>query len=103
MEGVLKGTIAPIHSENIIERMARVRPVAFVCRPHLTLLHQFLNDRLTSLESIITNNPITVIFIVVCVVGLIILGVKRMLAEELIDDYPGVPSEGKSRKSRRVD
>ena len=103
MEGVLKGTISPIHSENVIERMARVRPITFARSPPLTLFLQFLNDKLTSIESIITNNPITAVFIVFCVFGLIILGVKRMLAEELIDDYPGVPSEGKSRKSRRVD
>lgn len=58
---------------------------------------QSLNNGLTSVESYISGNPITTIFFAFCVVGLLILGIRRVLADELPDDFPS------ERKSRRAD
>lgn len=52
---------------------------------------------LTAVGTYISNNPITTIFFAFVVLALIILGIRRLLADEFIDDHPS------ERKLRRAD
>ncbi|KAL0575530.1 hypothetical protein V5O48_006453 [Marasmius crinis-equi] len=65
IEGVVNGTTEYLHSENFVERLAR-----------------YLNKKFTTVEEYIINNPIHALLVVCIVVVLIILGIRRVLADD---------------------
>ncbi|EIM85449.1 thioredoxin-domain-containing protein [Stereum hirsutum FP-91666 SS1] len=70
LQGVMSGKTSPKNSENMIERMAR-----------------YLNDKLTSVESVIKDHPKMTIFIfMVAIVGLI-YGIKKAIFDDNGDQY----------------
>lgn len=65
VQGVLAGTIAYKHSENMVERLAR-----------------FLNDRLISVEHFVSAHPWGVTFLVLSGVVLLAIFIRRIIKEE---------------------
>ncbi|KAF8217811.1 hypothetical protein K438DRAFT_1795686 [Mycena galopus ATCC 62051] len=82
LEGAAAGTVKPKESENFVERMAR-----------------YLNAKMTAVESFVRINPLTSVFILVCVsvVGFMVL--RRFF----LDDYSGYEREHGYSKSGRMD
>ncbi|KAI0368478.1 thioredoxin-domain-containing protein [Pilatotrama ljubarskyi] len=82
INGAMKGTIPYKHSENSVERLAR-----------------YLNDKLVSLESYVSENPWHTAFY-----ALVVLGVLGMLVRRLLTDTEDYSREGGYlRKEGRLD
>ncbi|KAH9853322.1 thioredoxin-domain-containing protein [Lenzites betulinus] len=64
INGAMKGTIPYKHSENAVERLAR-----------------YLNGKLVALEGYVTENPWHMVFYAVVALGVLGLGLKRLLAD----------------------
>jgi hypothetical protein len=59
LDGIESGTIKAKHSENIVERMVRVRLLLFAARPETLIgAYQVINGRLTVIEQYISNYPL---------------------------------------------
>jgi thioredoxin domain-containing protein 5 len=88
IEAAATGQISFKHSENFIERMARVRPFqTFVTiQPFLIVTKQYLNTKMTSIEQFVVTYPLRATFIVLLVVVLIIWGLKRLIADDIPTD-----------------
>ena len=100
INGAATGTLAYKHSENVVERLARVCPkfVAF-SSPHLDVVSlQYLNNKLMAIESYVTENPWhTVFFVFAAIVG-VYLVLRRIFADS--DD---AREGGYLRKGDRLD
>ncbi|KAL4241266.1 hypothetical protein ABKN59_000026 [Abortiporus biennis] len=65
IHGAQSATIPYKHSENIVERLAR-----------------YLNHKLESLEMMVSHNPGSVIFFLVCIVAIVFYAVKKFIFDE---------------------
>ena len=111
VEGAAWGKIAAKHSENFVERLARVgvscvfhsSSCSFSCcstslTTILTLL-QYLNNKMTWIESYVLLHPLHAVFFVGCVFVLVFLGLRRFVG----DDVAGEREYGNTRKGGRLD
>ena len=92
------GTLAYKHSENIIERLARVCVSSYPAFFALTSLLQYLNNKLMGIESYVVENPWHTVFFGIAVVVGIYLLLRRILAD--LDD---AREGGYLRKGDRLD
>ncbi|KII96123.1 hypothetical protein PLICRDRAFT_49017 [Plicaturopsis crispa FD-325 SS-3] len=82
LQGAAKGTIVPKHSENLVERLAR-----------------WANQKVLGIETYIVNHPFHLVFFLVGTIALIILGMRRAMA----DDVEDIRERRYNRKSNRLD
>lgn len=96
----MTGKSSPKHSENTVERMARVSVLSFTyIRTHFsfTVATQYLNDKLQWFESAIKANPKTTIFMFVLVIIGFIYFIKRTVFDDNGDQYYYHPSGKEGR------
>jgi hypothetical protein len=80
LEGVANRSIHPNHSENLFERLAR-----------------YLNNRLTSLETYIVNNPIHTVLMVGLVAVIMFLAMRRFLSDDGWENIAQMREKEKAR------
>ena len=80
LEGVANHSIHPNHSENLLERLAR-----------------YLNNRMTSLETYIVNNPIHTILMVGLVAVIMFLAMRRFLSDDGWENIAQMREKEKAR------
>lgn len=81
VNGAMKGTIPYKHSENAIERLARVCALLLLGASWTEVWLQYLNDKLVSVETYVTTNPWhTALWGFVLLIALL-LGIRRLLSD----------------------
>ncbi|ESK87822.1 thioredoxin domain-containing protein 5 [Moniliophthora roreri MCA 2997] len=70
LEGVVNGKVNWHNSENVVERTAR-----------------YLNAKLTSIETYVVNNPMHAVFFVMAVAAVVVMALRRLLADDPMDRY----------------
>lgn len=94
VEGVLKGTVSYKHSENLIERVARVCRLMLVLSTASNHGLQYLNDKLVGVEHFVSNHPWGISFAVISGIAVLVFFLRRIIAEE------GVLADDMARKAR---
>ncbi|KAK0490375.1 protein disulfide isomerase [Armillaria novae-zelandiae] len=69
IEGAARGKIAPLHSENIVERLAR-----------------YLNGKAVAIEGYVVDNPLRTVFFIGLGFVVLILAVRKWVLSDLPDD-----------------
>lgn len=91
IEGAASGKVQALHSENLVERVARVC-LSVIYRftvTHLASNIQYMNNKLTSIQDYVVNNPLHAVFFVLVGFAVMIFGLKRFLSyDDLVErDY----------------
>ncbi|KAF9268413.1 hypothetical protein L218DRAFT_954776 [Marasmius fiardii PR-910] len=77
IDGVINGQTKYKHSENFIERLAR-----------------YLNKKMTAIETYVVNNPMHTIFFLCGIIVVVILGIRKVLADDPMDKDLGKMGKG---------
>ena len=97
-EAAAAGKLSYKHSENIVERMARVRHASVPFVPVTYHIQQHLNTKMISFAEYVVAYPLRSVFLLFVVLGLVTFGLKRLITNDL-------PSQDEHRatKAHRLD
>ena len=84
LDGVLAGTLSYKHSENVVERGARVSHIHLLVsiKFELTFASQYVNNKLVFMEHIVSFHPWAVSFLVVAVLAALVIFFRRLWSQE---------------------